>query len=206
MSERNTFYGKTVLLAGAGCPTGDALASGFANVGGRVIAIDRDERRVLGIAAHNPDRIDPLRLDVLVPDQTRMFANVWEAEPLDVLVHLQPLRHIDDLTSAIGSILTLSDHLRPGLKAGQGCIVVAFQETPDAVKTFQGQYLPTLEQLARTLQPAFDGAGVTVNAICLPAQTDADVLHEFLRVITWLTAPSAPLIHSTLLRLKAQGD
>ncbi|WP_371224456.1 hypothetical protein [Roseovarius sp. 2305UL8-3] len=206
MRERYTFNGKTVVLAGAGCPAGDALASGFASAGARVVAIDRNECRVLDIAARDPERIDPLRLDILDPDQTALFANIWQDEPLNVLIHLQPLRHINDLAKAIPSVLSWNNRLSPGLKAGQSRVVVLFQDMPDAAKPRQRAFLPALERLARTLQSDFEGTGVTVNAVRLPAQSSATITTNLLRVVTWLTGPPSPHLSGSLLGLQAQGD
>lgn len=206
MSERNTFDGRTVLLAGAGCVAGAALASGFARAGARVIAIDRDEAAVLKMATRHPDRIDPLRLDCLDIQQTTLFADVWQDEPLHVLMHLQPLRHEDEMAGAIRSVLEFSKRLLPALIAGKGRVVILFHDVSGPAALDQRVFLPSLQRLSGTLQTEFAQAKIAVNAVCLSNRGDAKIMADLMRVAQWLCAPGRPPVTGSVLRLSAGGD
>ncbi|MBW4972145.1 hypothetical protein KZZ08_00860 [Roseovarius mucosus] len=112
--------GKTVLIAGAGCAAGVVLAQGLARAGAQVIVIDREDRRCQALARLVPGRIETLALDVLRPSVCARLGALWGQTPIDLLIHLQPLRMAARLGAVTLGIAGLSRALRPGLRAGQG--------------------------------------------------------------------------------------
>lgn len=159
-------FGKTVLIASAGCAVGLTLAGGYSRAGAGVIAIDRDERRNISLARLNPSRIETLRLDVLRPRQCRDFGGIWQDTPIDLLIHLQALRDPDRLGDAITSIPTLTRALAPGLRQGQGKVIFVYSGAPDDAPAEDLAYRAALGELAPLMQAEM-GAHFAINALRL---------------------------------------
>lgn len=116
---------RTVLIAAAGCAAGGALAEGFAAKGAQVIVVDHVERRALALARRAPGRVESLRLDPLRPSHCRRLGEIWADVPLDLLVHLHPLRLPRRLGAAVAAIPALTRALGHGLEQGGGLVIVA---------------------------------------------------------------------------------
>lgn len=116
---------KTVLIAAAGCAAGKALAEGIAATGAQVIAVDHVERRALALARRAPRRIESLTLDLLRPGHCQRLGDIWGDTPLDLLVHLHPLRSPGRPGAAVAAIPALTRALGRGLARGDGLVIVA---------------------------------------------------------------------------------
>lgn len=158
--------GKTVLIASAGCAAGLTLAGGFARAGAGVIAIDRDEERNTALARMKPSRIETLRLDVLRPRQCRDLGDIWHDTPIDLLIHLQPLRDPSRLGAAITSIPALTRALAPGLRRGQGKVIFVYAGAPADAPAEDLAYRAALADLAPLMQTEM-GAPLAINALRL---------------------------------------
>ncbi len=159
---------KTVLIASAGCAAGLALAGGFARAGAGVIAIDRDEERNTALARMNPSRIETLRLDVMRPRQCRDLGDIWQDTPIDLLIHLQPLRDPTRLGAAITSIPALTRALAPGLRRGQGKVLLVYDMAANGASAEQHANRSALNDLAPLMQSEM-GAPFAINALRLHA-------------------------------------
>lgn len=158
--------GKTVLIASAGCAAGLTLAGGFARAGAGVIAIDRDEERNIALARLNPGRIETLRLDVLRPRQCQEFGDIWQDTPIDLLVHLQPLRDPTRLGAAITSIPALTRALAQGLRCGKGKVLLVYDMPAGNAPAEHHAYRSALGDLAPLMQAEM-GTGFVINALRL---------------------------------------
>jgi hypothetical protein len=116
--------GKTVLIAAAGCAPGVVLAQGFARAGAQVIAVDREDRRCQALARLMPGRIETLALDVMRPAVCARLGDLWGQTPIDLLIHLQPLRMARRLGVVTQAIPALTGALRPGLEAAEGRVLI----------------------------------------------------------------------------------
>lgn len=116
--------GKTVLIAAAGCAPGVVLAQGLARAGAQVVVVDREDRRCQALARLVPGRIETLALDVMRPSVCARLGDLWGATPIDVLVHLQPLRMAGRLGAVTMAVSALTRALRPGLAAARGRVLI----------------------------------------------------------------------------------
>ncbi|MDZ7710454.1 MAG: hypothetical protein U5K36_10615 [Roseovarius sp.] len=116
---------KSVLIVAAGCSAGSELAKGFAAKGAQVIVVDHVERRALALVRRSPRFIESLTLDPLRPGQCRRLGEIWADTPLDLLVHLHPLRSPRRIGAAVAAIPALTRALGRGLREGEGLVIVA---------------------------------------------------------------------------------
>jgi NAD(P)-dependent dehydrogenase (short-subunit alcohol dehydrogenase family) len=199
------FDTSTVLVAGAaGGATGRALCHRFAAAGARVVALDADEPALLDIARAAPARIDALALDSLSPVACRKLGAAWADEPLQVLVHAQPLRAPARPAVALAAVEALTVALAAGLRAGQGRVVIlASDSAPDASVTAQ-LLQAALHGLAPALQARRVAAGVAVNAVLLPAGSAAP--QGLWEAVSLLAAPGGRAPRGAVLPLPGGGD
>lgn len=116
--------GKTVLIAAAGCAPGVGLAQGLARAGAQVVVVDREDRRCQALARLVPGRIETLALDVMRPSVCARLGDLWGATPIDLLIHLQPLRMAARLGAVTMAVSELTRALRPGLAAVRGRVLI----------------------------------------------------------------------------------
>ncbi len=116
--------GPTVLIAGAGCATGLDLAAMLAAKGASVIVLERSDARALALGRLDPARIETLTLDVFRPAACRRLGAIWAETPVDLLLHLQPLREPARPGAAVAAIPALTRALWPGLARGAGEVVI----------------------------------------------------------------------------------
>jgi hypothetical protein len=157
---------KTVMIAAAGCDAGRCLALGSAQAGARVIALEREATRARAVARARPDRIETLALDALRPEHCERLGAVWGTTPLDLLLHLQPLRAPRRPGAAIAAIPALSRALLPALAAGAGRVIVVFRAPTGAARAEDLAYDAGLTALAGHMQEEV-GIRVMVNALRL---------------------------------------
>ncbi|WP_297773983.1 hypothetical protein [uncultured Roseovarius sp.] len=116
--------GKTIVAAAAGCSAGLVLADGLAGAGGRIVALDRDAGRCHALARLSPERIETLAVDPMQPAGCARLGQLWGNTPIDLLIHLQPLRAPDRLGAVTSAIPALTWALLPGLRAGSGRVLI----------------------------------------------------------------------------------
>lgn len=125
MSALDFFLGKTVFVAGAGHPLGRSLCRRLSELGAQVIALDRSDVALAGLAPGAAHRIEPLIIDLADRASARSLREGWGEEPVDALFDLLPLSQPPD------AVLGLFRALGPGLRAGHGRAVSLFPETAD---------------------------------------------------------------------------
>ena len=157
---------KTVLIVAAGCAAGGALAEGFAAQGAQVIVADHIERRALALARRAPRFIESLTLDPLRPRHCRRLGEIWDDTPLDLLVHLHPLRSPRRLGAAVAAIPALTRALGHGLEQGGGQVIVACRAPERGARPEAHAYDAALKALAPHMQAAASGR-VRVNVLRL---------------------------------------
>ncbi|GAW36122.1 hypothetical protein RA2_03190 [Roseovarius sp. A-2] len=154
------------MIAAAGCDAGRCLAHACAQAGARVVALERDANRARAVARARSDRIETLALDALRPEHCARLGAVWGTTPLDLLLHLQPLRAPRRPGAAIAAIPALSRALLPGLGAGAGRVIVVFRAPGAGAGAEDLAYDAGLCALAGHMQEEF-GIRVMVNALRL---------------------------------------
>lgn len=201
------FSGKTVVIAGAGCEVGIGLAHGFGRVGARIVLMDREESAILEVATLARDRIEPLALDPMRADLCAQFGEIWGEEPLDVLIHLQPLRHPDRLAQAMASIPALTRDLARGLKAGQGRVLVLFF-APTPLAGIDSALLDrALSALPGLLHDKLGAHGICCNGLRLPASVgDIWSMEALVSTAMFLCGPHGGAIGGALLPLWPRCD
>src|SRR6056297_1585156 len=112
------------MIAAAGCDAGRCLAMACARAGARVVVLEQTASRARAVARARPDTIETLALNALRPDHCARLGAVWDATPLDLLLHLQPLRAPRRPGAAIAAIPALSRALLPGLAPEAGGAVL----------------------------------------------------------------------------------
>ena len=200
------FADKTVVLAAAGCAPGRALALAYADRGARVIVLDREEARAHAIAAENPARIDSLRLDTLHPAACALFARIWEAEPIDVLIHLQPLRQPDRPGAATQAVPALTRALRAGIEAGDGRVLFLYRAADAAVPAEMRCFALALGHLAKAMQAELGSARLAVNGLKLDPGLTEDDTGPILRPAFFLTGGKGRNTAGTVLPVSAPSD
>ncbi|SHM17939.1 hypothetical protein SAMN05443432_10589 [Roseovarius litoreus] len=201
------FSGKTVVIAGAGCEVGIALAHGFGRVGARIVLMDREESTLLEVATLARDRIEPLALDPLRADLSAQFGEIWADEPLDILIHLQPLRHPDRLAAAMSSIPALTRDLARALKAGQGRVIVLFSAPTPLAGIDRALLDKALSALPGMLHDKLGVHGICCNALRLPASVgDICSMEALVSTVMFLCGPHGGAIGGALLPLWPRSD
>ncbi|MBE0452394.1 MAG: hypothetical protein IBX58_01795 [Roseovarius sp.] len=76
------------------------------------------------LARKGPARIETLVLDVLHPGKCRTLGAAWGETPVDLLVHLQPLRARLRPGSVVAAIPALTRGLLPALARGAGQVLI----------------------------------------------------------------------------------
>lgn len=186
------FTDKTILLAGAGCAVGRLLAFAYASRGARVIAMDRDEALALEIATGNPARIEALKLDLMRDANCRLLGDIWQAEPVDVLIHLQPLREPHRMGAAIQAIPALTRQLQPALEAGSGRVLVLYCEAASEARAEGRTFATAFAHLVEHLNAEISQSGLTVNAIRVATDCDGTVCDDLITAAAmFLTGPKA---------------
>jgi len=136
---------KTALIVAAGCAAGGALAGMLAAQGAQVIVADHSERRAMALARRAPLSVESLALDPLRPGQCRRFGDIWGDTPLDLLVHLHPLRSPRRLGAAVAAIPALTRALDAGLARGEGLVLVVCdaprRDAPPEVHAFDAAFM-----------------------------------------------------------------
>jgi len=199
----NGLANRTVLVVGAGCGWVDVLCRAYAGAGARVIAMDPHDAPILQSAAADPKRIDPLCLDDTDAVQRRRFCEIWADEPLDVLVHLQPLRAAPDAGPALTSIAALTEALTPALARGAGRLLV-LQHAP-AAQAPLGQGM--LARAIRALPEVLDQPGIRAHAIEIARDGTSDRQGgDLARLALMLTDPAGPPVAAAVIGLDAPGD
>lgn len=201
------FSGKTVVIAGAGCDVGIALAHGFSRAGARVVLMDRHEAAILEVATLARDRIEPLALDPLRLDLCRRFGEIWADEPLEVLIHLQPLRHPDRLAVAMSCIPALTRDLARALRAGRGRVLVLFPSPMPLAGIERRLMDEALCALPGMLHDKLGAHGICANGLRLPAGVD-DIrsMQDLVSVVMFLCGPRGGAIGGALLPLWPRSD
>lgn len=202
--ELQGFDDRTVVIAGAGCEIGAGLAHAFARGGARVIVVDRDEPAALRIARTDPARIETLQLDAMHAHLCQRLGELWEAEPLHVLIHLQALRHPDLPATVMRSVEALTMALAGGLEAGQGRVVMICAAGPVGGDTAAALLQRAADRLPAALQAALAGRGVCVNGVRL-ARGPAD-LADLCAAVGFLARPGGLAIGGALLPLLRRSD
>lgn len=152
------------MIAAAGCDAGRCLARACAQAGARVIVLERDGARALAVARARPDRIETLALDALRPEHCARLGAAWGDTPLDLLLHLQPLRVPRRPGAAISAIPALSRALLPALRAGG--VIAVFRAPGPGARAEALAYDAALCALAGHMQAEF-GNQTMVNALRL---------------------------------------
>jgi NAD(P)-dependent dehydrogenase (short-subunit alcohol dehydrogenase family) len=157
---------RTVMIAAAGCDAGRCLAQTCAQAGARVIALEREANRARAVARARPDRIETLALDTLRPEHCQRLGMIWSDTPLDLLLHLQPIRAPRRPGAAIAAIPALSRALLRGLGAGAGRVIVVFRAPAPGAGPEDLAYDAGMCALAGHMQEEVGGRAM-VNALRL---------------------------------------
>lgn len=157
---------KTVLIASAGCAVGGALAERLAAAGAQVVVADHGERRALALVRRAPGGIESLTLDCLRPGQCRQLGEIWDDTPLDLLVHLHPLRSPRRPGAAVAAIPALTRALMRGLAEGEGLVLVACRAPGRGARPETHAFDAALAALAPHMQ-AEAGPRARVNVLRL---------------------------------------
>ena len=157
---------KTVMIAAAGCDAGRCLADACAQAGARVVVLEQTASRARAVARAWPDMIETLGLNALRPDHCDRLGAVWDATPLDLLLHLQPIRMPRRPGAAISAIPALSRALLPGLAAGAGRVIAVFRAPGPGARAEDLAYDAAMCALAGHMQEEF-GNRAMVNALRL---------------------------------------
>ncbi len=169
---------KTVLIASAGCAVGGELAGRFAATGALVVVADHAERRALALARRAPGKIESLTIDCLRPGQCRRLGEIWGDTPLDLLVHLHPLRSPRRLGAAVAAIPALTRALMDGLALGEGLVLVGCRAASHDARPEARAFDAALAALAPHMQTEA-GTHARVNVLRLGPYTGRTALiHE----------------------------
>ncbi|KAA8609129.1 hypothetical protein AL036_05300 [Salipiger aestuarii] len=157
----SVFTGKVVLVSGAGHPLGRAMVRRLSGFGARIVAIDTEAQAMHRLAAHRPDRIEPLALDLTDPEACMILGESWGGEPLHLVYDFSAL---SAGKGGIGQVAARSDGLLTsiarGLRAGPGRAIVGLPDDEDGAVS--GMLAAMVRQWNAALAPA-KLHGVTIS-------------------------------------------
>lgn len=193
---------ETVLIACAGGQVGHGLSLAFARAGARVIVVDHDDCLLrTAQRAAPPDRVEPLRLNLMKPDHIGHFTEIWTDTPLTRVVLCQFLRFPDHPALALRACTQLATALAPALRAGGGQATYMFQE--GGADPASACLTDAAGGLAARLQGQV-GPSVPVNGLRLSSgRVEAAALHAML---AGLNAPGAARVGGACLPVLPPSD
>ena len=176
------FYrGKTAIVTGAAGGIGRAVSLSLAKGGAAVVAMDIDERGLQCLAGRMPGRIEPMPIDITDESLIRAFAEVWDEEPVHLLVNAagvfphslvmdDDFAKVWDKTWSVNVDATM-DVIRafiPGLSEGEGAIVncssILGMKAPLGTAAY-GISNAAIAQMTRALAVELGELGIRVNAV-----------------------------------------
>ena len=189
----NEFRDKIIVIFAAGCAEGHDLAQMAAGAGARVVVVDHNGAQANAIATTEPAQIEALHLDVLRPAHCRLFSAEWGAEPLDLVIHCQPLRTPERVGAAVQAIPALSEGLAKGLARGRGRVVILYRAAPPKAGAGPAAMVHALEALPGLMQASDWATGLQVTALRLPEfGGTGHSLHGAIRALMGSDFPFAP--------------
>ena len=182
------------------------MAHRYARAGAQVILLDHDETAIQRIARLRADHIKHLKLDVMDPEQSGRFAEIWEDEPLHTLVHLQPLRYQTRPAGSVRAVVRLNALLLPALKRAGGKSLILFETLPHNAPQELRAFNPALAGLAPLIDSVpHSGTGGCCGLHLMAPRSEVN-LRRMARLALWLTAPGSPALKGAVLRLGASDD
>lgn len=181
--------GKTCFVTAAGQGIGRASAIAFAREGGKVIASDRDEAKLTGLAEHG---IATKWLDVL--DDTALAQAILEAGPLDVLfncagfVHQNTVETCTDTDWDAAFALNVRSQWKamqaaiPGMLEKGGGAIVNMASAAGSVKGVANRFVygatkAAVVGMTKSVAADYVTRGIRCNCIC-PGTVDTPSLGE----------------------------
>lgn len=159
------FNDKTVLIAGACCPLGQALAHRFADLGAMVIAADSDSAALASLARKNPALIEPLSIALDGPRDLDTLEKVRRDEPIDVLFLLQPVAMTRNSGRAIKSVVMVLNALLSGLYAGDGAVIMVMASSDTTDTPLEQSRFAALSRLGTALSEHVAAPDVRINTL-----------------------------------------
>lgn len=157
----SAFTGKIVLVSGAGHPLGRAMVRRLSSFGATVVAIDAEAKAMHGLAAHRPDHIETLVLDLTDPEACMILGESWGVEPLHLVYDFSAL---GGRKGGIGQVAERSEGLlssiAQGLRVGLGRAIVGLPGDEDGAVS--GMLAAMVRQWNAALFPA-KLHGVTIS-------------------------------------------
>lgn len=195
---------KTVLIVGAGCALGRVLALQLADVGTTVIVLDHDTTHLMQTASYDPTRIETLTIAPQATATIAKLGEIWEDEPIDLLVMLQPLSLPRRPGLAAKSSLLFLDALKLGLARAKGAVVSVIPAAGgDDDPVAQSAYA-AMAQLARAMPRQLRETGVRANAISASADLCDSDPEQVADPVLFLGSEGARAINGALLPVGAQ--
>ena len=194
---------KTVLIACAGAQLGHGLGLAFARAGAKVICVDHDETLLMTLTRAAPDRIEPLRLNLMKPEHIGHFTDIWADTPLTFLILCQMLRFPGHPAMALPACAQLTSALAPALRSGGGQAVYLCQG--GSADPVTASLSDAMGAFAARLQAQL-GASVPINGVqvqCAEDRVDAAALQM---TLAGLNAPGAARIGGTLMTVLPRSD
>jgi hypothetical protein len=165
--------GQTIVIAGAVSEMGRHLSACLSDEGARIVALDRDHDGLIALAQHAPERIEPLALDILNPFLCERLAEIWDKEPVHLLVNLQALRHAGAKMRLISSIHGISTAMWRGLGGADGMIITVMSEPDDGDMIGK-----SISEALKTLHTTLAETGeVRMNSLIVGSDTAPKEVH-----------------------------
>lgn len=195
------------MVVGVGDDVCAAAALSFASKDSRVIVVDVDADVTSSLAKQFPDHIETLEMDVSRPKHCRHLGKVWDAEPLDLLVHGQLLRYKDRPAVALQSIERLTYALAPALSECKGQVVYLCEDQPEPRGIARNAFRASCESLAGALQQECAQINVSANGLRLPkGGVDAVGKEQFQDLLNNLFLSSSARFGGSLLTVLPGSD
>ena len=199
------------MIAGADCALGQTIACALAHRGVRGVLTGVDEGLLRRAAKAAPDRLDHLVLDVLRSRSIRLLGAEWDAEPLDMLIHLQAVSAAERPGAVIAAIPALTRALVAGLSAAAfPRVVIVCNAPPAQARAEASAYDRAMQHLPQAMQHdmSWPGQGA-VNAVRVsnPSALQTERGQASLaQTVLWLCQPQARPVSGSVLSVDLPCD
>lgn len=202
LSQGYQFAEKTVVVIGAGCGYGAALARTLVTRGATVVALDSDEALILPLAHEAPDRIEPLTIALDSAGAIAKLGAIWADEPIYLLVMLQSLRMERRPGSAVKSMLLFARTFEPGLRAGGGSVVTLIRAADRDADPVRQSAEAAQMRLSSVLPDQLGAIGVRANTVRIAPSQIEPVLEASIEPVLYLGSDQAAHVHGSVLTVQ----
>lgn len=117
------FADKTVFIAGAACDLTWCLLPVLESANARAILMDMECTELMSMARRNVELLEPLPLRELSAANCKVVGEIWDAEPIDILIDMVSISSPQSGEKQLQISRTMLHAFEPALRAAEGCVI-----------------------------------------------------------------------------------